>query len=44
MKTIKITELGNNMIGFYIFNEANQLVHRFRRSKNDKQKHNQLWF
>jgi hypothetical protein len=39
MITVKITEMGNNMIGFYIFNEYNQLIHHFRRSKKDKSKH-----
>ena len=39
MITIKITELGNNMQGYYIFNEYNQLAHHFKRGKKDKQRH-----
>jgi hypothetical protein len=27
------------MIGFYLFNDANQLVHKFKRAKGDKKKH-----
>lgn len=37
MVTIKITELGNKVIGFYIFNSQNQLIKNLRKLKMDKE-------